>query len=103
LLEHTQPMEPHAVVQAHRELKAELGRRLAVQWRRHYDALADDGVPYSPDAESAGRRALRSLALGYLLAGEHPDASQLALQQYKSAQNMTDSMGAMNALAAWGK
>ena len=103
LLEHTNPMEPQAVVHVHRELKAELGRRLAEQWQQQYDAMAGDpAAPYSPDPESAGRRALRALALGYLLAGGQPHAAQLALQQYENAGNMSDCMGALNALAAWG-
>jgi len=102
LLEHTAPMEPHAVVRAHRELAAELGRRLSAQWQRQYSAMADDGAPYSPDPESAGRRALRALALGYLLAGGHPDAGRLAMQQYETARNMSDCMGALSALAGWG-
>src|SRR5690606_24186727 len=103
LLEHTNPMEPQAVVHVHRELKAELGRRLAEHWQQQYDAMADDpAAPYSPDPESAGRRALRALALGYLLAGGQPHAAQLALQQYENAGNMSDCMGALNALAAWG-
>ena len=102
LLERTRPMEPQAVVQAHRALKSELGSRLASLWRELYDANGDDGRPYSPDPESAGRRALRALALGYLLAGKQAQANQLALQQYEAASNMSDAMGALAALASWG-
>ncbi len=102
LLEFTEPMEPQAVVQAHRELMAELGEQLAPLWLRLYDANSDNGTPYSPDPTSAGRRASRGLALAYLLAGGYPDASQLALQQYENAGNMTDSMAAVTALANWG-
>ncbi|NLC35385.1 MAG: DUF3458 domain-containing protein, partial [Alcaligenaceae bacterium] len=102
LLERSSPMRPQAVVQAHRELKAELGQHLAALWRTLYDHNADDGRPYSPDPESSGKRALRALALGYLLAGSQPHANQLALQQYKTASNMTDSMTALTALTNWG-
>lgn len=102
LLERSSPMTPEAVVQAHRELKAELGQHLAAQWRTLYDSNADDGGPYSPAPEPSGRRALRALALGYLLAGSQPGANQLALQQYRTANNMTDSMAALTALANWG-
>lgn len=102
LLERTQPMEPQAVVQAHRELTAELGKRLAHSWQRLYEGNDAPRGHYSPDAESAGRRALRALALGYLLAGGHSQANELALSQYKAAGNMTDSMAAITALTHWG-
>lgn len=102
LLELTSPMQPQAVVQAHRELQSELGNRLATLWKQRYDATADHGAPYSPDPESAGRRALHALALASLLAGGHPDATRMALHQYETARNMTDCMAALSALAAWG-
>ena len=102
LLEHTQPMEPQAVVQAHRELTAELGAQLADFWQSLYESNADSGGPYSPDAEAAGRRALRALALSYLLAGGQAEANELALKQYEDAGNMTDSMAAVTALTYWG-
>jgi aminopeptidase N, Escherichia coli type len=102
LLELTVPMEPQAVVQAHRETRAELGKGLLEEWERCYHAMNDEDHPYSPDAESAGKRALRGLALSYLLAGRHATASRLALSQYEAAKNMTDRMSALTALAAWG-
>lgn len=102
VLEHTTPMEPQAVVRAHRELQAELGKALAPLWKQRYDATADDGSPYSPDPESAGRRALHALSLAYLMAGGHPDAMQMALHEYETAGNMTACMAALSALSAWG-
>src|SRR5690606_16341839 len=91
------------VVQAHRELKAELGRSLAAEWRRTYDLnQIDSSLSYSPEPEAAGKRALRALALSYLLAGDSDQADALALQQYETAGNMTDSMAALTALANWG-
>ena len=102
LLELTHPMVPQAVVQAHRELKAALGNTLVDLWKRAYDSCADGGAAYSPDPEAAGRRALRALALSYLLAGKHAGADTLALKQYENASNMTDSMAALTALTHWG-
>ncbi len=102
MLELTQPMVPQAVVQAHRELQAELGEQLAGHWHKLYEANSTGGTPYSPDPESAGRRSLRALALAFLLAGGQADAEQLAMQQYESAGNMTDCMAALSALANWG-
>src|SRR5690606_26783959 len=58
----------------------------------------DTDAPYQPDPLSSGRRALRNLALTYLMAGGHPAAEQLAIKQYYSACNMTDRMGGLSAL-----
>src|SRR5690606_1399913 len=53
LIEFTRPMEPQAVVQAHRDLQAELGKRLGALWKNCYDENTDTDTPYSPDPESA--------------------------------------------------
>jgi aminopeptidase N len=55
--------------------------------------------PYSPDAKSAGKRALRNLALGYLMELEEPDVRALCAKQFDAADNMTDRMAALAALA----
>ena len=54
---------------------------------------------YSPDATSAGRRGLRNLCITYLMELEDYTIRQLALAQVKTANNMTDSYSALNALA----
>jgi aminopeptidase N len=63
--------------------------------RATYERL-ESKAPYSPDARSIGRRALRNLCLGYL--GELGN-SKLAYEQFKRADNMTDSMAALSTLA----
>ncbi|MDS1142044.1 aminopeptidase N [Pusillimonas sp. SM2304] len=98
LLEKTAPMNPLGVVQASRFLRAELGKALAGQWLDTYRAASDTGAPYQPDPLSSGRRALKNLALAYLMAAGHPQAEALALDQYYSARNMTDRMGGLSAL-----
>ena len=54
---------------------------------------------YSPDSQSAGRRALRNLALGYLMELELPEIRRLCVEQFERADNMTDSMAALSTLA----
>jgi aminopeptidase N len=54
--------------------------------------------PYSPDARSAGQRALRNLCLGYLAELEDAQVQALCVAQFNSADNMTDSMAALSAL-----
>ena len=55
--------------------------------------------PYSPDAVSAGRRALRNVCLDLMAAGGAADAIARAQAQYRSADNMTDRMAALATLS----
>ncbi|WP_417277295.1 aminopeptidase N [Castellaniella sp.] len=98
LIERSQPQDPQAAFRVWRATQAALGAQLATHWRNLYAAMADDGRPYSPDPVSAGRRSLRNLALSYLLAGQVSQAAETARQQYAQAKNMTESLGALNAL-----
>src|SRR5258708_25153404 len=53
-------------------------------------------APYSPDAASMGRRALKNLALSYL---SEIGMSALCHEQFRAADNMTDAMAALGCLA----
>jgi aminopeptidase N len=55
--------------------------------------------PYSPDAASAGRRALRNAALSYLGTIDDATSRALAFLEYRRAENMTDAMAALTCLA----
>ena len=55
-------------------------------------------VTYSADPVSVGKRAIKNVALHYLMADETPQAIQLAKQQYDSANNMTDRAAALGRL-----
>ncbi|HEY9280145.1 MAG TPA: aminopeptidase N, partial [Eoetvoesiella sp.] len=102
LLEKTSPMDPIAVASARQYLRSVLGASLASDWRSAYEAMATAATgQYSPDAISAGQRALKNLALSYLMAGNDEQAEALALTQYYQAQNMTDRMGGLSALVGF--
>jgi aminopeptidase N len=73
----------------------EIARALKDDLQRVYSALKGEG-PYSPDPASTGKRSLRNLALGYL--GEL-GMSAMAYEQFRTADNMTDSMAALSTLA----
>ena len=99
VLMRTAPMDPHATRQAWNQTQWLLGTQLSDTWRRIHDDLAeDDGRPYSPDPVAAGKRALRNLALAYLLAAGADGAVERAQAQYQGARNMTESFGALSAL-----
>jgi aminopeptidase N len=55
-------------------------------------------APFSPDAEGAGRRALKNMALGYLSLLDEDELQALAVTQYRDADNMTDRMAALAVL-----
>ncbi len=94
------PQRIHAVREG---LKVQLAHALHEDWAWAYEANAELGG-YSPDAVSAGRRALANLALGMLAlegASRHnPIWVGKALQRFKDATNMTDRLGALSALVA---
>jgi len=55
--------------------------------------------PYSPDSASAGKRALKNAALGYLMETGEAAIRALAVKQLESADNMTDAIAALSLLA----
>jgi aminopeptidase N len=92
------PADPDALHAARQALLSDVaaahGRRLA----RIYEQARESGA-YSPDAASAGRRALRNAALRYLTAADDEAAAGLADAHYRSAANMTDMIAGLAALA----
>ena len=59
-----------------------------------YHKLQDDG-PFSPDAQAAGRRALKNRCLSLLAARQDAVAAPLAISQFNTATNMTDELSAL--------
>src|SRR5215831_18237018 len=91
-------VDPEAIFAARMQLLAALGGELGAPLFDHYRRLSESG-PYSPDAVSAGRRALRNTCLDLLVATRRPDAITLAARQYQAADNMTDRMAALYTLS----
>ncbi|OQM73589.1 aminopeptidase N [Manganibacter manganicus] len=60
-----------------------------------YASFADNG-PFSPDAASAGQRALRNVLLDYL--ATQPEGAALASSHFDAATNMTDRAAALATL-----
>src|SRR5574337_793226 len=88
-------VDTDAIFAARKALRGALGRA-------HRDALADlygrlaDATPYSPDAESAGRRSLRNGALALYTDGDVISGLELAERQFEDADNMTLRLGALS-------
>jgi aminopeptidase N len=62
-----------------------------------YRRNRDEGE-YLLTPEAIARRSLRNTALGWLLQVNDEEARELAIRQYREADNMTDRMGALRAL-----
>jgi aminopeptidase N len=92
-------VDPLAVHIARQFVRADLGARLRSELMAQYAANATPG-PYSPDAASAGKRALKNLALAYLNAAPDDASVALAQRQFDEADNMTDRAAALSALVA---
>jgi aminopeptidase N len=71
-----------------------LGQAHADAWRQAYEGHKEAG-PFSLAAAAIGRRAMKNVSLGYLMAAEADCAAGLALAQYKNATGMTDVMAAL--------
>ena len=92
-------VDPALIHSAHRQLSTLVGRTLGPLLEDIYDEMAKDG-PFSPDAESTGRRALRNGALTLLTSRRsNRDLARLS-KHYSKASNMTDRAHALFLLAA---
>ena len=90
-------VDPDAISGAREQPRSTIGTRLGPQLRETYRRMQDNS-PYSPDAASAGRRALKNMSLD-LLAAAGASAIALAARQYHQASNMTDRMAALSTLS----
>ena len=90
-------VDPQAIHAARQFMRRTIAAALKPELLAQYHANQTPGE-YSPDALSAGKRALKNLALSYLLIA--PEAQELALaqRQFDGAGNMTDRAAALGAL-----
>jgi len=88
-------VDPDAVFTARRRLRAAIGERHRAALADSYRRMITPG-PYRPDAQSAGRRTLKNACLDFLALAEPGDARAYA--QYRTADNMTDRMAALETL-----
>ncbi len=98
IAEQMEVVDPDAIHAVRNELK----RSLAAAFRKELlDAYRSHRVPgpYSPDAPSSGKRALRNAALALLMELDDAEARALCTRQFESADNMTDALAALALLA----
>ncbi|MBU5612108.1 aminopeptidase N [Geomonas azotofigens] len=99
LAEQMAVIDPDAIHQARELVRATVGERLGAELTAAREACAPK-APYRPDDGLAGCRKLKNLCLAYLMAAGGGKAINACMAQLKSADNMTDSLGALAPLAS---
>ncbi len=98
LAEQMAVVDPEAILAVRVALRQTLARELRPQLEQSYIDFAVSG-PYSPQPAAAGRRALRNTCLAYLMELDEPALRARGMQHLTTADNMTDAMAALGALA----
>ncbi|OGU06582.1 MAG: aminopeptidase N [Geobacteraceae bacterium GWC2_58_44] len=98
LAEQMEVIDPVAIHEAREFVRRALGERLREGFLAAREACAPK-APYRPDDGLAGCRRLNNLCLSYLTAAESREAIGLSISQFRSADNMTASLGALGTLA----
>jgi len=88
-----------AIHHVRRFVRTTLAERLAGLFGDAYQRNRSTG-PYQLDASAVARRSLQNQALLFLMALERPQDLALAQQQLEAADNMTDALAALTALAS---
>ena len=89
-------VDPDAIFDARQSLQASIGAAFKAGFEKQISTLADCG-PFSPDAASAGKRALKNVLLDYAALAQ--DSAALPARHYGAATNMTDRIAALLILA----
>jgi aminopeptidase N len=92
-------VDPDAIQIARHAMRRQIGEALMPALKAAYAANATPGA-YSPDAGSAGKRALKNTVLDYIVHAGGAQGVALAKAQYDGADNMTDRVAAMTVLCA---
>jgi aminopeptidase N len=95
LAEQMEVVDPDRLHQSRNTLRRRLGEALREEFLQKIQTQKPAGA-YSPDAVSAGKRALRNLCLSYL---SETGMTALCYEQFRTADNMTDAMAALTCLA----
>lgn len=88
---------PGAIHTARQFMRKTLANALEKEWQKAYKNNLTDGE-YRPIPQDAGKRALKNLALSYLLLCDSTDTCHMAIDQYRQANNMTDRLAALTSL-----
>lgn len=88
-----------ALHQARDFVRQALATRLYDDWLALYRGLSSNAA-YSLEGPEKARRALKNVALGYLMLSEEDEARELAHAQFHTADNMTEALAALATISA---
>ncbi|WP_432719935.1 aminopeptidase N [Jeongeupia wiesaeckerbachi] len=98
LFEALSDVDPQKLCAVRQGLKEALARSLRPQFLTLFQQL-NDGAPYRYDGVAVADRALKNVCLDYLAELDEPLTAELLANQYRHADNMTDRLAALKALA----
>ncbi len=101
LYEQCTSVDPQQIFIARRAFRQAIAKELALEWAALYQQNQTPG-PFKSDAQNAGKRALKNLALSMLLEADPTIWAPMAVNQYQTADNMTDRYAALAALVMHG-
>ncbi|MCC7547109.1 MAG: aminopeptidase N [Burkholderiales bacterium] len=96
--EQVEVVDPDAIHEARLQLRRHIAQSLRGELLATYQAY-NVAASYSPDAASAGQRALKNQCLSYLMELEDEPVRALCQRQFDGADNMTDAVAALIAIA----
>jgi aminopeptidase N len=100
LAEQLEVVDVEGIHAAHEYVRRTLAERLREQFLAVYkDLHRQDQAIYRMEATARGARALKNVCLDYLMQIEEGQPQRLCLEQFYSACNMTDQIGALAPLA----
>jgi aminopeptidase N len=97
LAQYQEPVDVENIHQAREFAKQLLATGLERQLLATYHHLLDT-KPYTYNTAAMGRRSVKNLALAYLVNTTQEKYADLAVEQFRASDNMTDTMGALWAL-----
>ncbi|KZN12425.1 aminopeptidase N [Marinomonas sp. TW1] len=95
LSELAQVIHPNAIKQARQYLKKQIAESLQTEFAQAYQQHQVTG-PYQAEAKDIASRSLKNLALSYWLESGAETAKQSVVDQFESADNMTDQFAALS-------
>ncbi|HCU89923.1 MAG TPA: aminopeptidase N [Gammaproteobacteria bacterium] len=98
IAEQIDEVNPDAILSVRTALRKHIADELEQPLRRTYEKFAMREVD-GPDPRSAGHRALRNICLSYLMELAKPSIIEQCVHQLHSANNMTETIAALTALA----
>ena len=90
-------VDPSAIYKVRKTIQATIKREHKSALTKLYEVNTDE-EEFSVTPEAMGQRALRNVALSLLTATKGTGCAKLATEHYKTANNMTDRIAALNAL-----